>query len=89
MYENRFETFDRVLSRARKLRSVPAYKDVYIRKSMTQDERKKEKELRAKARGILRLCQPRRCLCQISLNISLAPFLDAAKGKRYSPQQVP
>ncbi|KAK6046091.1 hypothetical protein COOONC_16403, partial [Cooperia oncophora] len=40
------------LSKARKLRVIPAYKDVYIRKSMTPDERKKESELRAQAREL-------------------------------------
>ncbi|KAK6023416.1 hypothetical protein OSTOST_10798, partial [Ostertagia ostertagi] len=40
------------LSRARKLHAIPAFKEIYIRKSMTRDERQKEKDLRNQAREL-------------------------------------
>ncbi|KAK6011327.1 hypothetical protein OSTOST_23594, partial [Ostertagia ostertagi] len=41
-----------VLSNARKLRNTTAYKDVYIRKSMSREERQKESNLRMQAREL-------------------------------------
>ncbi|KIH50231.1 hypothetical protein ANCDUO_19691, partial [Ancylostoma duodenale] len=44
-----------VLKRASKLRSVTKFKDVFIRRSMTIEERKKDQQLRAEARELNRI----------------------------------
>ncbi|KAK6044708.1 endonuclease/exonuclease/phosphatase family protein, partial [Cooperia oncophora] len=51
VFYSRRISFD-ILSKAHRLRSTHEYRDVYIRKSMTIDERKKDRELRERAREL-------------------------------------
>ncbi|KAK6045095.1 hypothetical protein COOONC_17400, partial [Cooperia oncophora] len=53
VFYSRRISFD-ILSKAHRLRSTHEYRDVYIRKSMTIDERKKDRELRERARELNR-----------------------------------
>ncbi|WKY13700.1 hypothetical protein Q1695_004492 [Nippostrongylus brasiliensis] len=40
------------LSRSRRLRSCPLFQNIYVRRSMTRDERERERELRQRAREL-------------------------------------
>ncbi|VDL71626.1 unnamed protein product [Nippostrongylus brasiliensis] len=44
-----FDELLQTLSRARRLRSIPAFQNIFIRKSMTKEERVKESDLRRQA----------------------------------------